>query len=125
MWASPSNMIYKDYLKTKHWKTIRKQKNTRTLGVCQICGNVGLIDVHHRYYKRSGSNILGKEKMMDLKTLCRDCHEKYHKYFGKRPMRLKYIDIIKNWIKLGKEKNEAFKLVASGVYSPRNKRIRE
>ena len=111
-------MTYRDYLKTTLWGRTRRRKLKKSFK-CQVCGsNDDILDVHHRYYEKQGEGILKKEKDMDLKVLCRSCHTLYHKYFGKRKMKLKYVDTIKNWIARGFEIEGAFKLVSKGKYRP-------
>ena len=96
--------MYKDYLKSKHWQKVRKKKLKSRNYKCQICGTKNTtLDVHHRYYK-----TINKEKMMDLKVLCRECHDFYHQYFGLNKMKLKFIDRIKNKMKKGIAKKLAF-----------------
>jgi len=100
-------MNYKSYLHTNHWQKTRKKKLKSRNFICQICGAKDtILDVHHRYYK-----TINKEKMMDLKVLCRECHTFYHKYFGLNKMKLKFIDRVKNKMKKGISKELAFKQV--------------
>jgi 5-methylcytosine-specific restriction endonuclease McrA len=41
---------------------------------CRVCGSKESLDVHHRTYR-----YRGEERMEDLITLCRPCHELFHK----------------------------------------------
>ena len=64
---------YVDYLKTKHWRKLRKQVLKRDERRCTICGSYEDLNVHHYTYER-----LGHEKLDDLVTLCRWCHAEEH-----------------------------------------------
>lgn len=65
---------YPEYLKTDHWKEMRRRMLKRAHFRCQVCnkGNTQL-DVHHRTYERRG-----KEEYGDLIVLCNDCHRTFH-----------------------------------------------
>lgn len=64
---------YKFYLLTKEWKRIRKRVIKRAKGICETCKIEKIVDVHHLSYKN-----LGKEKLCDLRGLCRECHSIMH-----------------------------------------------
>lgn len=64
---------YEDYLKTEHWKQVRKYALAYARNRCQICNATGLVDVHHRSYENRGD-----ERMEDVIVLCRDCHTTFH-----------------------------------------------
>lgn len=61
------------YLKSDHWKSMRRAALERAEGRCQVCNSAKLLDVHHRTYER-----LGAEKPIDLTVLCRRCHDLFH-----------------------------------------------
>lgn len=61
------------YLKSDHWRAVRKRALERACGRCQVCNAASKLDVHHRTYER-----LGKEEDGDLTVLCRDCHDLFH-----------------------------------------------
>lgn len=71
------SMPYKDYLKTDHWKDVRRrlfQARGRKCEKCKRGKSVSLqIDVHHLTYERRGQELL-----TDLQVLCRDCHNREH-----------------------------------------------
>lgn len=72
----PSNKswaTYKDYLKSDEWYKIRAQKVEDADRRCQLCYNLGNLQVHHRTYIR-----IFNEKLSDLTVLCKRCHEKFH-----------------------------------------------
>lgn len=66
-------MSYVNYLRSPEWSAIRKRKLKQGRYRCFRCWNKDRLDVHHlRYPKR------GKERMNDLRLLCRSCHRKVH-----------------------------------------------
>lgn len=64
---------YFDYLKSPQWQENRKKVLSRDKWTCQRCGGNGS-DVHHITYER-----FGRERLSDLVTLCRDCHNIKHR----------------------------------------------
>lgn len=62
---------YHEYLKTEAWAKLRKKAMQRAGFRCQLCNSKSHLQVHHRVYPK----IYGTEKLNDLTTLCRDCHE--------------------------------------------------
>jgi hypothetical protein len=69
---------YKLYLNTEHWKEIRKKK-LESKPICEMCKKEKATQVHHLYYNdRNGKSILYKEKLSDLVSVCKKCHEKIH-----------------------------------------------
>lgn len=66
------------YLKTPQWNTLRKSILKRDNYTCQACttNNVPL-EVHHITYE----NFM-EENDIDLISLCRECHERQHQYYG-------------------------------------------
>lgn len=65
---------YKAYLKSDYWKDIREKVHERDGYRCRICNLPNDICVHHRTYK-----FVGNENMGELITLCKSCHNRYHK----------------------------------------------
>lgn len=76
---------YDEYLKSKVWQRTRLKRLLRaklddTFNViqcddseCQMWFPLGLIEVHHKTYKR-----VGHERMSDLEVLCGACHDFRH-----------------------------------------------
>lgn len=62
------------YLRSRHWRTLRREKIADVGYKCQRCKTRERLDVHHLTYSR-----LGHERLSDLKVLCRACHQKEHK----------------------------------------------
>lgn len=70
-----SKVSYAKYLKTSHWKKVRREMLVRNNYRCQECGHGGFINIHHLSYKR-----LWEELGRDLAVLCRNCHR--YEHFG-------------------------------------------
>ena len=73
---------YKDfkkaYINSSQWNTLRKHILKRDNYTCQSCRSQGIpLEVHHISY----SNFM-QEKDTDLISLCRECHERQHQYYG-------------------------------------------
>jgi hypothetical protein len=65
---------YYDYLQSEAWAIKRRERLHIDGYTCQDCGeNQRPLDMHHLTYKR-----LGNERMSDLLTLCRRCHDYRH-----------------------------------------------
>ena len=65
---------YRDYLRTKHWKNIKKMYNKMYKYECSCCGsNKTGLHLHHITYDR-----VGNEEIDDLVYLCKECHNKIH-----------------------------------------------
>lgn len=64
---------YHNYLKTTVWRNKRKSVLKRDKRICQHCGAKKRLQVHHITYV----NVF-YEKLDDLITLCRSCHEREH-----------------------------------------------
>jgi hypothetical protein len=64
---------YHDYLKSPQWKKKRRLVLERDGRICQICFVEKAVDVHHMTYVR-----IFKERLTDLKSVCRKCHEAIH-----------------------------------------------
>lgn len=63
---------YKEYINSPAWK-VKKMKVLERDGRLCVCGDEAT-DVHHKTY----TNI-GKEPLSDLVSLCKHCHDGYHK----------------------------------------------
>lgn len=76
---------YTEYLKSDHWKGIRRETYKRN-NYCYICGNQSDLNIHHLTYKdKSGNSNLYGESIKDLVVLCRKCHYSIHAHYGKKP----------------------------------------
>jgi hypothetical protein len=61
-------------MSSKRWDKKRKARLKRDGYMCQKCGEKNKpLDVHHVTYDR-----FGKERIGDLISLCRKCHDKEH-----------------------------------------------
>jgi len=64
---------YNEYMRSEKWFEKRERILKRDKGKCVLC-NKDATQVHHNTYERFG----GKERLSDLVSLCKDCHERYH-----------------------------------------------
>jgi hypothetical protein len=73
---------YDDYLKTAHWKDVRKKYWNGKLHnkTCYVCGSKNNLQVHHKSYRR-----IGHEYLRDLCLLCNACHKETHRLERERP----------------------------------------
>jgi len=62
------------YLKSEHWKEIRKMALWSAGYKCEKCSCSITLQVHHRTYKNKW-----KEQREDVQVLCNDCHLLEHK----------------------------------------------
>jgi hypothetical protein len=63
-------MNYKQYLHSEAWKRTRQQRLKISRFQCDHCASRDSLQVHHLTY-----SCLGRERMNQLMTLCRPCHE--------------------------------------------------
>lgn len=66
---------YKEYLHTKHWKTISNECKRRASHRCQLCGSNEELHAHHRTYEHKGNF---KKEILDLICICKTCHSIFH-----------------------------------------------
>jgi 5-methylcytosine-specific restriction endonuclease McrA len=65
---------YADRRQTQEWKVLKRQIHRRDGYRCRLCGRDGAqLHVHHRTYA-----TYAEERLEDLITLCRSCHEHFH-----------------------------------------------
>lgn len=76
---SENQKKYSEYLKSPEWRERRKKVLDRDNEECQLCKGKGS-HVHHKTYQ----NIFN-EPLEDLITLCRDCHDMFHKLKRQQP----------------------------------------
>jgi 5-methylcytosine-specific restriction endonuclease McrA len=66
------------YLKSDHWQTKRKARLKLDNYTCQSCLSSGVpLEVHHLHYRTHTA-----ERLEDLVSLCRSCHERQHQHYG-------------------------------------------
>lgn len=65
---------YHAYLRGEHWADVRQRFMASKLPkCCGGCGAVHGLALHHRTYKR-----IGTERLMDVILVCKECHAKIH-----------------------------------------------
>lgn len=75
------NQQYQEYLKSDHWKELRRKK---WKNYCGICGSTERIETHHLNYK----NLYDVETA-DLRRLCHRCHFLAHDLMKQGKIRFK------------------------------------
>jgi 5-methylcytosine-specific restriction endonuclease McrA len=68
-----TKLRYADYLKTEHWREVRRRALEYASHSCQLCNSRVRLNVHHRTYKNRGNEL-----PTDVIVLCQACHEKFH-----------------------------------------------
>ena len=65
---------YAERRQTKEWAILKRQAHRRDGYRCRLCGRDDVqLHVHHRTYE-----TYAEERLEDLITLCRTCHEHFH-----------------------------------------------
>jgi 5-methylcytosine-specific restriction endonuclease McrA len=65
---------YAERRQTKEWEILKRQVHRRDGYRCRLCGRDDIqLHVHHRTYE-----TYAEERLEDLITLCRTCHEHFH-----------------------------------------------
>lgn len=72
-------MSYREYLRSEHWQKVKarayERRDSKCKNKCKMCFSYGALELHHRTYK-----TLGRESLVDLVFLCRECHQTIHDY---------------------------------------------
>lgn len=64
---------YLAHLKSPYWDSLRRDVVARANGMCEMCGERRLTQVHHLHY-----DTLGHETLNDVEGLCARCHRYCH-----------------------------------------------
>lgn len=73
---SLGNSTYQDYLKSDHWKSVKKKASSRpNYQKCEFCQSTD-VELHHTSYKC----ILTKFELRCIISLCRKHHQEIHNY---------------------------------------------
>lgn len=67
----------KEYMQSNKWKATRQLILLRDDYSCLSCSSKDRLEIHHITYKR-----MGNEKLSDLATVCRNCHQEIHDKYG-------------------------------------------
>jgi 5-methylcytosine-specific restriction endonuclease McrA len=65
---------YRIYMHSPQWDFKRRMALARDGYACKECGSTRRLEVHHLTYIH-----FGNEKLDEIISLCRVCHEKHHK----------------------------------------------
>lgn len=95
------NVEYREYIQSDRWDKKRRKRLKKDNYTCVDCGERDRpLDVHHLSYDR-----LGNERMDDLVSLCRKCHNERHEkgeiFFNFCRTCGEFLLIIKYWLKDG------------------------
>ena len=71
---------YYQYLRTKTWREKANERLKQDGYQCVLCRSAKNLSVHHITYEN-----IGFEKMDDLISVCKACHEKLHEHDSIRP----------------------------------------
>jgi len=66
-------MSYRAHIASRRWNEIRQRILARCNGLCESCGKMRPLQIHHLNYKR-----VGFERDSDLAALCGFCHAEEH-----------------------------------------------
>lgn len=72
------SMNYRDFLNTPFWDGVRNYKLKKANYCCELCGEKGILNVHHKTYENHGKEFDMEIADSDLIVLCKNCHEKFH-----------------------------------------------
>lgn len=67
-------LLYRYYLHSPRWQQKRVAVLSRAGYRCEQCGRAVSLDVHHLTYRH-----IYRERLGELRALCRECHKKEHK----------------------------------------------
>jgi len=93
----PATDYYSKYMASEIWAEKRQQRLDVDGHCCQTCGCCEDLEVHHKY---GGPPLfyypypLGKERLSDLITLCRHCHEAITDSVRRRKHQLQGVPVI-------------------------------
>jgi 5-methylcytosine-specific restriction endonuclease McrA len=110
-------MDYQKYLKSDHWQSVRtRQLRKPDKQFCYLCGSADSLNIHHLIYRdKNGKSFLGRENGSILRTFCSECHSLYHKHFELSGS-TRYMYRLKNLLKTGTSKVDAFSAVSMGKH---------
>lgn len=106
----------KVYLKSEHWKLLKKAKAKEVGRKCEICGTTKKIEFHHDNYR----NIYDVTTA-DLRILCKTHHHEFH--FGSKKKKTIKFDISILNLHSANLKNEVVALISNLKKSLRNQRL--
>ncbi len=73
-----ADILYGEYLRTKHWERVKKRIKYIFQNKCQLCCSEVNLHVHHNDYRN-----MWHETIADVVLLCEKCHNLFHKYLWK------------------------------------------
>lgn len=110
--------------KNREWETLRLKVFKRDNNKCIDCGGNKILQCHHTYYIKD--RILWDYPTSCFKTLCKSCHEKYHKEVKGKEIAYKSVDLLPNQYDIDDVKYyDATKRNMDKVYDFKEKKIKE
>jgi 5-methylcytosine-specific restriction endonuclease McrA len=76
---TPQQAAYRHYLRSPRWRLLRWLRRRIDGGRCTRCGAHGpgvRFEIHHLRYDNKGGSFW--RELLDLRTLCSECHGKEH-----------------------------------------------
>ena len=73
-----TSLEYHDFLNTPYWDVVRNYRLKKAEYKCELCGENGTLNVHHKTYEHHGQEHLKRIADKDLIVLCSECHQKFH-----------------------------------------------
>lgn len=67
------SLRYRSYMRSRAWRARRLEVIRRARGICERCGRMPVVNVHHLTYER-----VGREDPSDLIGVCLGCHQELH-----------------------------------------------
>lgn len=71
-----TRMPYAEFLRTRYWEELRFFVISKRGAVCQECGGIERLELHHVTYQHRGLEI---DHLEDVELLCDLCHEAAHR----------------------------------------------
>lgn len=78
--GSARQIAYHEYLRSDHWRDLKKRKKEETPKVCAACGDKEKIQLHHMRYRET----FEETELRDTCWLCKGCHTSFHHRAGMR-----------------------------------------
>jgi hypothetical protein len=106
----------KVYLKSDHWKALKKAKAKEVGRKCEICGVTKRLEFHHDNYRD-----IYDVTTADLRILCKTHHHEFH--FGPKKKKAVKFDISTLNLSSSNLENDVLALISNLKKSPRNQRL--
>ena len=85
-----------EYLKSDHWRELKKLKRAQEPKQCLVCTTGKPVQLHHMIYRAHPHD----SKLEDTCWLCKDCHRMFHRKIGSMLKGVKYENLREETIKV-------------------------